>query len=101
MIKIVNVTNLDGVRIEVLGEGRAVTIPAGVILALDRVLRYCLLEESGLELDMVEDDRTGWQGWEATCEHPTAEDVDTMLHAHGDTPWGALAALADALERAR
>lgn len=100
--RLVNVTQFDSIRFDILGAGRAVTIPASVLLAADTVLRYCIADDSGLDLDMVEDDATGWTGWEARCEHPNLEtDADTVLVAHGDTPWGAIVALANAIEAAR
>lgn len=98
--RIVSATQQDTIRIEVLGEGRAINIPAKCILAMDRVLRYCLTGDSSLDLDMVEIDETGWQGWEGTVEHPDPDtDVDTVLHVHGDTPWQTIVALADAIEK--
>ena len=97
--KIVNCTHLDSVRIEVLGEGRAIMIPASLILAADKVLRHCLTEESSLDLDPVEDDETRWTGWEAQAESLLAEDADTILCVHGETPWQTIMALAQAIER--
>ncbi len=44
--KIISCTNLDSVRIEVLGEGRAITIPAKLLLAADRVLRNLGMDTS-------------------------------------------------------
>ena len=85
---LVNVTSLDSVRIEVVGEGRAVTIPAALILAADRVLRHCLLNEFSLEIDMVDPEPDG-KGWEAST------DGTQDACAHGETPWAALLALAD------
>lgn len=102
--KVVTQTSLDTVRIEVLGEGRAVNIPAALVLAVDRVLRHVLTGDGFLDLslDMVEDDRTGWQGWEARTESTRADaDPDDVLVAHGDTPWAAVKALADAIEQGR
>jgi hypothetical protein len=86
--KVVKVDNLDSVQIEVLW-GRAVTIPASVLLDVDAVLRHCRVEEEALDVDMVGDDETGWHGWEAAAGNDCA---------HGDTPWGAIVALARALE---
>jgi len=76
---VVQATHLDSVRIEVLGEGRAVTIPCEFILAVDRVLRFAA-DTCGLELMSLEG------GWDADCE---------ALTGSGETPWGAIIALAD------
>lgn len=92
--KIVTCTNLDDVRIEILGEGQAATIPASLILAMDRVLTAALVREESLDVDLVEDDATGEQGWQAT--------LDMGVGAVGQmapTPWGAILKLAEVLER--
>lgn len=63
MSKIVNCTHLDSVCVEVLGEGRAVTIPAAIILAMDRVTKQCVAGDCCLTLEPVGDERT--EAWEA------------------------------------
>jgi hypothetical protein len=88
--KLVSVTNLDSVRIEVLGESRALTAPAKFVLAVDRVLRYCLEHDDSLSLDTVEDDETGEVLWAASFGNSQG--------FCGETPWGAVVALADAVE---
>jgi hypothetical protein len=100
---VITVSELDSVRIE-RPDGTSLQIPAAFITAIDRVLRHCAADESSLDLDMVEDDDTGWQGWEAYCDNPAATETLSMngnelLVGHGDTPWGAVVALAMALNR--
>lgn len=92
--RIVNCTHLDSVRIEILGEGRAVTIPAALILAADRVFRSCLAREEELDVVMVEDDETKRQGWQAHLDMG-AGPVGEMA----DTPWSSILALAEELEK--
>jgi hypothetical protein len=75
-------TNLDSVRIELLGEGRALTIPCKWILAVDKVLRFAA-DTCGLELASFED------GWAGDCGG---------LIGSGETPWGAVIALAEQIE---
>ena len=89
---VVNCTNLDSVRIEVLGGGRAVTIPAALILAVDAALRCCAVEGVSLEVDLVSDDATGREGFQAT--------LDMGQFAVGGmaaSPWAAVVSLAEAL----
>lgn len=99
--RIVNATNLDSVRIEILGEGRAVTIPASLILAADSVLKYVLASDGHLNIDMVEDDDTGEQGWEARTEHPDldTDPMDVLATRICSTPWETILKLAEVLER--
>ena len=92
--RVVNCSNLDSVRIEILGEGRAVTIPASLVLAADRVFRSCLVREEELDVAMVEDDATGRQGWQARLDMGQGP-VGEMA----GTPWAAVLALAEELER--
>lgn len=92
--KIVTCANLDSVRVEVLGESRAVTIPASLILAMNRVLRAALVREESLEVDLVEEDETKEEGWQAV--------LDMGVESAGEmapTPWGAIVKLAEELER--
>lgn len=79
---VVCATHLDSVRIELLGEGRAITIPCKWILAVDKVLRFAG-DTCGLELMSLEG------GWDADCGELTGS---------GATPWGAIIALADQIE---
>lgn len=88
---VVNCTNLDSVRIEVLGGSRAVTIPAAVILAIDSVLRRCFLEDVSLDVDPVGDDRE--EGWQAILD-----DGQDAAGQVAPTPWGAVVSLADQLK---
>lgn len=81
--KVVTVSSLDSVRIEVLGEGRALTIPAKLILAIDGLLKLAMTEDDAFSIDQVEDDESGWVGWELL--------VGDVL-GWGDTPWGAIEA---------
>lgn len=87
--RLIRATNLDSVRIEVLGEGRALTIPCEFILAIDRALRFTLADEESLSVWDWEDD-DGNIGWRA--------DVGNVF-GEGDTPWGAIVALAATIER--
>jgi hypothetical protein len=88
--RMVSVTNLDSVRVEVLGESRALTVPANFVLAVDRVLRYCLEHDDQLSLDTCEDEGTGETLWEAS--------LGNSRGFCGETPWGAVVALADAID---
>ena len=91
--KIVNCSSLDSVRIEIFGEGRTYTISASLILAVSRVFRACIVREEDLDVTMVEDDETGRQGWQARLDMGVGP-VGKMA----DTPWGAMAAIAEELE---
>jgi hypothetical protein len=88
--QMVDCTNLDYVRIDVLGEARAVTVPAKLILAIHYVLQRCLAGESSLEIDLVSDDSTGESGWQATLDMG-----QEAIGVVASTPWGALVNLAD------
>lgn len=71
------------ISIEVVGETRAVTIQASLILAAYRVLYHCLVNKVSLGVDMVADDDTGEEGWQA--------ETDMTQDCFGDigaTPWG-------------
>lgn len=87
--RLIQATNLDSLRIEVLGEGRALTIPCEFILAIDRALRFTLADEESLSVWDWEDD-DGNIGWRA--------DVGNVF-GECDTPWGAIVALAATIER--
>ena len=86
--KLVNCTHLDSVRIEVLGEGRAVTIPASLLLAADRVFRHSLFTEDDLAIDKVADEVI--DGWEAVTDN---------YRGIGETPWEAVLRLSEAIEK--
>ncbi len=93
---VVTVTNLDSVRIEVLGEGRAVSIPASLILAVDHVLRHCAIREVNLNVSTVQNDDADEANWIAI--------TDSGVDATGDmaaSPWSAIANLAVELEGRR
>jgi len=70
------------------------------VAAMNSVLQFCADDESFFDLDTVDDDATGWTGWEARCEipHGTGTGADDVLVAHGDTPWTAVTELAKAIE---
>jgi hypothetical protein len=85
---IVSCTNLDSVRIEVLGEGRAVTVPASLVLAADRVLRETLLRDIELVFERAEGG-TGARMWRAALGG---------IRGWSVTPWGAIEDLARKLE---
>lgn len=87
--RLIQASNLDSVRIEVLGESRALTIPCEFILAIDRALRFTLAAEESLSVWDWEDD-DGNIGWRA--------DVGNVF-GEGDTPWGAIVSLAEAIDR--
>ena len=93
--KLVQCTNLDGIRIETLGTSKALTIPASLPLAADAVIR-----DLGMDLDavltvQVEDTwnvdgtrRYGPRQWHA------------WLHGkvgRGFTPWASILDLAEKL----
>lgn len=87
--KLIHGTNLNSVRIEVLGEGRGLTIPLSLVLAADRVLRTTFVRQDELRVTTFRDDETDEIRWIATVGN---------VRGVGDTPWGAVVALADALE---
>ena len=82
--KMVSCDTADTVRIVVPG-GVCAVLPVSVILDMGVVLRAC--QEDETELEVVFGQGSGL--WEAS----TANSV-----GQGDTPWGALVALARALE---
>lgn len=88
----VTVASSGTVRVEILGEGRAINMPASYIIALHDVLGFCALEECDLAIDRVEDDETEELGWQANVE----------CNEYGDVcanPWAALQSLADRIGR--
>lgn len=85
---VVNCTNLDSVRIEVLGSSRALMLPASCVLSADAVLRQVLLDQEGLSIELTEDD-DGNSMWEANCGH---------MFGYGQTPWQAIIELAEGME---
>lgn len=92
---VVQATNLDSVRIEVLGESRAVTIPVTLLLAADRVLRVLHGANVGgnrLVVAPAFADDPPREIWEAQ--------IGGVVGA-GETPWGAVASLADELYKVR
>ena len=90
---VVNATNLDSVRIEVLGESRAVTIRATVLLAVHRLLKRAFIQETTLTITTT----TG--RWKAILGNrdPTGKTDLGELCGIGETPWEALIALEEAL----
>ena len=48
--QLVQVTNLDSIRIEVLGESRALTIPVECVLAADAMMRGALVEDDDVSI---------------------------------------------------
>lgn len=89
---VVHCTNLDSVRIEILGGSRALTIPASLLLAADCVMRYALLKDDSLVVEPVEDGEGGKSFWEANVGN---------LIGQGDSPWGAVQELADKIEASK
>lgn len=85
--KIVNCTNLDSVRIEVLGEGRALTIPASLLLAADMVLRRTFCQRDGFVIDHI--------GEEGKPDRWIAGIDGTDERGHGESPWQAVFNLAE------
>jgi hypothetical protein len=84
-----DITDAASVRIEILGGARALTIPLDLVLCVDAVLKEAHREEEPLDLDVVEDDETGWRGWQARLGNALG---------CGDTPWSAIVALARAIQ---
>lgn len=97
--QVVNATNLDSIRFEILGEGRAITIPATILLAADCVLRHCLTRDCFLLLDVP--DGRSQQIWEAHLQPQQDREPDNLVVGTGITPWGAIVALANAIEARR
>lgn len=85
---IVTCTNLDSIRVEVLGESRAVMVPASLILAADCVMRETMLRDIELTFERAEGG-TGARMWRA---------VLGGIKGWSVTPWGALQDLARRLE---
>ncbi len=91
---VINCTSIDSVRIEVLGEGRSITLPASLILAFDRVLRYELLANAELRLHTYSIGEI--REWEAYIA--AGRSTLPSGHAHAATPWAAIEALAKRLD---
>lgn len=77
---VVQARNIDSVRIEVLGAGRAKTIPCDLIDGLDHALRHAGLQEMDLEVRFV-----GASQWVARCDG---------IEGRGLSPWAAVVELA-------
>lgn len=73
---VVQARNIDSVRIDVLGAGRAKTIPCDLIDALDHALRYANFQQMDLEVSFV-----GGSGWVARCDG---------IEGRGQSPWAAI-----------
>ena len=93
--QIVTCTQLDSVRIEVLGEGRALTLPAGLILAADEVLRYERIREADLTVTSYR------RGDDVECKATLGASEIYSPSGYGPTPWAAILALAERLEKGR
>lgn len=90
---VITIAHTDSVRIE-SPDGSVVQIPAAAILAADRVLRHCLGETDGkLTVGPRIDDTVGW----VACVHARQR----FSHGFAPTPWGAIIALAEAIEGAK
>ena len=86
---IVQATNLDSVRIEVLGEGRALTIPASLILAANRVFRTALMTDSSVVVEQEDANDPPRKIWIAMLGGEEGA---------GETPWSAVSDLADKIQ---
>ncbi len=87
----VNCTSLDDVRIEILGSG-AVTIPASLILAMHKAMKYTGECDETLTVEALEDEESGLVYWDAGVG---------KYEESGDSPWQAIKFLADRLEEER
>lgn len=91
--KVVQATNLDSVRIEVLGGSRALTILASLPLAADTVLRELGMDTNAMLLIQVEGgENAGPNQWCARLHGKVGRSI---------TPWGAVQELANKLEVSR
>lgn len=86
---LITVTNLDSIRIEVLGESRALTIPVECVLAADAMLRGALVEDDDVSIYECELEN-GQTKWRAELGN---------WFGHGNTPWQAVIALAKRIPR--
>jgi hypothetical protein len=77
---IVQARNIDSVRIDVLGAGRAKTIPCDLIDGLDHALRHANFRQMDLEIRFV-----GGSDWVARCDG---------IEGRGQSPWAAIVELA-------
>lgn len=81
---LVQVTSLDSIRIEVIGESRALTIPVECVLAVDAMLRGALVEDDDVSIYECELEN-GQMKWRAELGN---------WFGYGNTPWQAVIALA-------
>jgi len=89
---LIQVTNLDSIRIEVLGESRALTIPVECVLAADAMLRGALVEDDDVSIYECEL-KGGQMKWRAELGN---------WFGLGNTPWQAVIALSHHIDtRAR
>jgi len=84
--KLIHGSNLDSVRIDVLGEARALTIPLELVLAADRVMRSLAIVEQRLMIVPDFDFSNNTTSWRAMAG---------VAVGKGDTPWQALIDLAE------
>ncbi len=81
---LVQVTSLDSIRIDILGEGRALTIPVECVLAADRMMRGALVEDDDVSIYEAEHE-DGSVHWRAELGN---------WFGLGQTPWQAVIELA-------
>lgn len=81
--QLVQVSSLDSIRIEVVGEGRALTIPVVCVLAADRLFRGALVEDDDVSVYECEHE-DGTECWRAELGNS---------FGLGQTPWQAVIAL--------
>jgi len=74
---LVHANNLDSVRIEVLGERRALTIPLDLVLAVDRLMKVAAMHDQRLSLYQSAEDRWFLEAGE-------------FGFGEGASPWGAV-----------
>jgi len=82
-------TSVDSVRIDVLGAGRALTIPLDCLLCADTIMRSLILETQRLmiapEID-IENNATTWKAMTGT------------FSGRGATPWQAIIDLSEKIK---
>jgi len=83
--KLIHGSNLDSVRIDVLGEARALTIPLELALAADRVMRSIAIVEQRLMIVPDFDFSNNKTSWRAMAG---------VAVGKGENPWQALNDLA-------
>lgn len=97
MSQIVNVSHADSVRIT-RPDGTTVQIPAACVLAVDAVLRHCLVEWRSLRLALVAlPPGFGGSGWDADTFGWRSRRVASVRGAA--SPWAAMASLAGVLAK--